>query len=139
MRAVIGHDKAIAEWAAEQMGLPNGFLPPVTAIGFVNAEGVLSGAIVFNAFTGIDVEMGVAGRGAVSREAFRLAAEYALALGCVRVTASARADNERSIRIIEWGGFKREGVARKRYGDCDGIMFGITAEEIRDRWLNDGK
>lgn len=136
MRPVYGHDETVADWAAWRLGFTNGFLPPVEAIGFIDREGNLTGAIVFNAFTGIDIEMNVVGRGAVSREAFMLAAKHIVAKGCARVTATARADNHRSIRIIEWGGFQREGIARKMYRDCDGVRFGMTAEELQARWID---
>lgn len=135
MRALIGFDRQVAEWAAEQVSLDDGFAEPlVSALGFLSKDGTLIGAAVFHAYTGPDVELTVVGRGAVGRDAFKVISHHAfVGLECVRMTAMVRADNRKSLRLNEWAGFKREGVARRKFGDQDCVMFGMLKEECP--WL----
>ena len=136
MRLVFGSDEAVASWASDRLkiaplgSLSRGFVRPFTTIGVKDNQGLLSGAYIFNNFTGPDVELTVVGRGAISREGFKVAAHYAFEqLGCVRVTATISADNHHAVSIAIRYGFKMEGVARHKFGKADGILLGLLKEE----------
>ena len=93
---------------------------------------MFTGAYIFNRFTGPDVELTVVGKGAISRTAFNAAASYVFdQIGCIRVSATIRADNTRALAVAEKFGFKREGIRRKGFKDTDAILLGLLKEEYR--------
>ncbi len=84
----------------------------------------------------------VRGKG-IGREAERLTLEKAFSeLGAHRVYGRIPAFNEPAKRVVAWLGWKKEGVMRghiRRDGgliDCE--IWGVTAEEWRQRWAEDG-
>jgi RimJ/RimL family protein N-acetyltransferase len=128
-----GEDDAIGDWAASRLGMVHGFLRPYTSIGAIE-NGRLTGAAVFNVYSGDDVELTIVGRGIMNRAAFRVIAGYVFTtLGCRRLSVTTRASNYRVIGMAERLGFVEEGRRRCRYGDEDGIEFGMLKEECR--WL----
>lgn len=104
---------------------------PCTGIG-ISRHGVIIQGVVFNSWTGPDVEITVATdhRG-LSRELLRVCASYAWgALACVRVTVTT--EQKHVVKLAARLGAKVEGVKRSAYGPGrDGTVLGILKEE----WL----
>lgn len=109
------------------------FVPPYVAVGVADGW-ELRGAIVFNSYTGPDIEMSLIGTGCWSRSVIRWAMTYVFRqLGCARLTVTVRASQPEHEAIAKRLGFVREGLIRRKFGDDDGIAMGMLAEECR--WL----
>lgn len=136
MRLVLGEDRRVAMWAEAQfprrMGsMSRSFRDPYYAIG-VESRDQLTGAFVFTNYDGNDVNVTVAGRGAVSRTALRGAVKFAFDdLGCSRVSVTTRADNARVIDMVQRVGFVREGYLRRLFGNADGVLLGLLEKDFR--------
>ncbi len=133
---VLGYDDAVAGWVARLGGKP--FHKPFHAIGVTDAQGGLTGGFVFTGFNGDGIEVSVAGRGIASRGAWRAACSYVFdQLGCARMQMHTRRSNKTVRRILPRFGMTFEGVARRFYGDEDGLVFSLTADDLaafRARW-----
>ena len=131
MRLVTDDQAALAAYVSAQIGAE--IVAPFTALGWESA-GKLAGVAVFNCFTGPDIEMTIAGRAAVTREAMRTIADYVFRqLKVERVSIRTRASRkdvvDQAIRI----GFSPEGYHPKLFGDDDGVSLGMTRDACR--WL----
>lgn len=113
---------------------------PFAGIVVADQDGQILGAVILNNFEPrLTVDLTVAGRGAFGIREVRMVARYIFEqLGVQRITAVIRPDNYRALRTLVSLGFKSEGVLRRRYKDCDGLLFGITREEQRAIRLKDG-
>jgi hypothetical protein len=131
MTLVFGQDDEVAAWAAEQLGYVP-MVKPFVAIGIRDKSGAYSGALIFNGFSGRDIELTVVGRGAITRESFDAFAAYVFGqLNCARVSAVISQNNARALDVAEKFGFRREGVARKKFEDADAVLLGLLREEYR--------
>jgi RimJ/RimL family protein N-acetyltransferase len=103
-------------------------------------DGHVLGAVVLNNYEkGLTVDLTVAGYGAFGIREVRTIARYIFEqLGCQRITAVIRPDNYKVLYTLVQLGFKQEGRLRRRYKDCDGLLFGITREEQRAIRLKNG-
>lgn len=132
---VLGQSEAVADWVARATGKP--FHPPYEAIGVAGAHGI-TGGFVFTGFNGDGIEVSVAGRGIASRGAWRAACAYVFdQLGCARLQMHTRRSNKAVRRILPRFGMKFEGIARRFYGDEDGLVFSLTRDDLpafRARW-----
>lgn len=133
MELIFGQDEAVAAWASARLG--TAIVRPYVAIG-VGDGSQLRAAMVFNDYTGANIEITVASdpsgwtRAAV-REAFAYPFRQA---GCRRLTLRTRADNAAVLGIAARLGFRREGVLRDFYDDgCDAVVFGLLRSECR--WI----
>lgn len=132
---VLGQSEAVVDWVARACGKP--FHPPFEAIGIAGASG-FTGGFVFTGFNGDGIEVSVAGRGIASRGAWRAACTYVFdQLGCARMQMHTRRSNRAVRRILPRFGMKFEGVARRFYGNEDGLVFSLTRDDLpafRSRW-----
>src|SRR4051812_3968116 len=119
MRVVADQSDKVAGWASRQLGLK--FVPPFTAIGFEDDKGKPRGAIVFNDYTGENIEISIVGLW--TKQMFRVTGDYCFnQLGVQRVTARTRADKCKVINVMIHAGFRVEGRARRYYQDkCDAV------------------
>jgi RimJ/RimL family protein N-acetyltransferase len=137
VKLLFGHDTAVADF----VGRINGklFHEPYTAIGVTKPDGQLIGGFVFTGYTGECVEMSLAGPATISREAWRVVAEYVFGqMGCSRLQVHTRKDHNRRVkRTATRLGFHMEGTARRYYGDHDALVYSLTADQLpkfRRRW-----
>lgn len=141
MSLIYGRDEEVAAWAAQRLNRPGmarltaPFVRPFTAIG-VERDGEIVGALVFNVFTGPDIEVTLVGDRIWTRAIIRAASHYVFRqLKCVRLTVTIQAANDWHERIAERLGFVREGVVRDKFGiGQDGILMGMLREECR--WID---
>lgn len=122
-------DDRVGRFVGERVGAI--IFPPFTAMG-IERGGEIIGGVVFNCFTGHDVEATVAGRG-WSRGFFKAVGAYVFGqLRCVRMQFTT--DQEPVARLAERLGGKREGVLRDKFGrGRDGIVIGVLEQEYRFR------
>ena len=111
------------------------------AMGFENAAHALQGGVLYNNYTGHDVQISAAGDGNWLTPC-RLHAIFAypfMVLDVARVTVSTAKGNKRARKFIERVGFKQEGVLRRGHWDGqNAIIYGMLLRECRwldDRWV----
>ncbi len=139
MTAVLtGHDPVVAEWVGGKLGKPFVAAGMFKAIGVLSAEGRLIGGYVFTGYTGTSIEMSLAGSGVALRSTWAAVIDYVFRqLGCVRLQVHTRRDNARARKQASRLGFRYEGTMRRYYGDCAGLVYSLTADDLpafRERW-----
>ncbi len=123
---MIGRGEAYAEFVAARTG--HTFRTPHEAIGFARGGRIVA-AIVFQHWSGSDVELTVAAD-ELPRSLLRAAGAYAYGtLGCARVTFRTAVDNTAAIIAMGRLGGRLEGTQRRFYGDRDAFLFGILRED----------
>ncbi len=132
MILIEGQDEAVREWMSQQLGMP---LSDGRAFGFWNEkEKRLAGGVSFTNYTGFGIEMTLAGSGCVSRSAWQFIGDFVFRrMGCVRLVITTQRMNKKRgnpvAKMARKFGFKFEGVARRYYGDRDGIQWSLLKEE----------
>jgi len=126
---VIVTDNRVAKFVGDRVGAI--IYPPFTCMG-IERDGEITVGVVFNCFTGHDVEITVAGSD-WSRDFLRAVGRYVYdQLGCVRMQITTEQENIAS--VSERMGGKREGVLRDKFGKGrDGIVLGILEQEYKFR------
>ena len=115
--------ETVAHFVADRTGV-DAFQAPYQAFGWANDAGEILGGAVFNNWNGANVELSVAGRGVVSRQAFKDIAEYCFGqLGLRRITMHTRASNIRLIDQAVRAGFAREGFRKGWFLDDDAVAL----------------
>ncbi len=135
---VYGRDEEVAAWAADKLKRPGmarlsaPFVRPFTAIG-IERDGQIAGAMVFNGYTGPDIELTIVGDRVLSRRTIQAAARYVFVqLGCVRLTLTAQNIDHEEIAVRL--GFVREGLVRDKFGiGRDGILMGLLRRDCK--WI----
>lgn len=127
----IEQDDAAAAYIVRQV-LKVELSPPFIGLCVMGEDDFPYGVVVFNDYTGANVEMTGVGRGCWSPRVIRDLARYAFGrLGCRRVTARTATSNETAIKALTRLGFRREGVAREWFDGEDAILFGLLRDEQR--------
>lgn len=136
MSVVFKDPEIIAEYVGRIGGKP--FRPPYTAIGVYDRSGIIYGGFVFTGFNGDGIELSVAGRGIACRTAWRAVVDYVFdQLGCQRLQMHTRRSNRRVTQILPRFGMKFEGIARRFYGQEDGVTYSLTVDDLpgfMSRW-----
>lgn len=120
-------DGRVADFVGEQVGAA--FQQPFTCIGVERGGQIVCG-IVFNVWTGPDVELSVASNcGVLTRRLLRRAAHYVWnELGCIRCTFTT--ENKHVVEIAKRLGAQTEGRKRHLYGKGrHGVILGILRED----------
>lgn len=130
---MLGHDDAVAAWAAERLGCH--FSRPYVGIGRIDDSGTLVAAAVYTAYSHTNIELNLY---APNRAAQRhwwgyVAYTYPFEeIGVLRVTMRTRRSNKVTRRLLErFGVF--EGVQRRFYGPTradDAFTFGVFPERM---------
>ncbi len=133
-----GHDATVAEWVGGKLGKPFHAADMLSAIGVLSPDGRLIGGYVFTGFTGDCIEMSLAGSGVAFRSTWAAVLDYVFRqLGCVRLQVHTRRDNARARKQAARLGFRYEGTLRRYYGDCPGLLYSLTVDDLaafRERW-----
>lgn len=120
-------DERVAAFVAQEVG--SEIFPPYTCAG-IEKDGRIVAGVVFNCFTGADIEITVASeRGAMTRGFLRVCARYVFTtLRCER--ASITTEKSDVVRFAERLGGKVEGLKRNQFGPGrDAYLVGILKEE----------
>ena len=129
------YDREVADYVGQANGKP--FKIVDATIGVVSG-GRLIGGFVFTGHNGDGIELSLAGRGCITREAWRAVTRYVFdQLGCARLQVHTRRSNKAIKTTAPKGGFRFEGVARRFYGDEDGLCYSLTRDDLqafRQRW-----
>jgi RimJ/RimL family protein N-acetyltransferase len=131
MNLLSGNDQVIADWASKKWGKP--IAPWYHAVGIINSEGILCGAITFHNMNGSSAELCYYGPKTFTRRILRELAHFCIDhLKLNRLTLSVPRKNKVLVKALSKLGFKMEGVLRHFYGPYhrdDAIVFGILAQE----------
>lgn len=134
---LFGHDAAVAEYVGARLGKPFDVSALISTIG-VLAGGRLTGGYVFTGYTGTSIELSLAGSGVALRSTWLAVLDYVFGqLGCVRLQVHTRRDNARARKQATRLGFRYEGTMRRYYGDCAGLVYSLTVDDLeafRQRW-----
>lgn len=129
---VLGHDRAVADWAAKRIGCT--FERLALAVGAIDGEGALIGAMVLHDRSRHDVEISATGKGVLRQSVVSyLAWVIFVDWGCDRATIRLPRWHKKHLRFLDRTRlFSYEGIKRRQYGPRkadDGIMFGMIREE----------
>lgn len=125
------HDE-VAKYVSDRIG--RGLFPPFTALGYENSAGQMTAGIVFNCWTGHDIDLTIANDGGLHRQLIWATAKYVLdQLGCSRGTIIVKKSDQKTYETALKFGFKVEGIKRFGFGDEDAVIMGMTREDCR--WL----
>ena len=128
--AIFGQEDRVLPWVGERIGYE--FAKPAFTIGFLRGGDLVAG-IVFNGYTGPNVDVSFAGHGELSVRAIRVGMTFAFRdLGVLRMTARTRRGNKALTRGLPKIGFRYEGVMRNYYGPHrkdDAVQFGLLAQD----------
>lgn len=128
---LVTDSEAVAHWVAARCDVGQ-FQAPYTAFGWADASGQIVGGAVFNAWNGANVELSLAGRGSVTRQAFRDIAAYVFGqLGCRRLSMVTKAANLRLVHQAERNGFAREGMRKDFFPDDDAVALVLLRSRCR--------
>lgn len=119
-------DERVARFVGERCGII--IYPPFTVMG-IDKNGEIIAGVVFNAYTGIDIEVTVAG-GPFNRDFISAVGKYVFGkIGCLRMSITT--EQPKVIKIAQRLGAKVEGTKRDRFGEGrDGVILGI----LRNDW-----
>lgn len=124
---MIVSDERVAHFVGQQSGAV--FHPPYACLGVERGGEIVCG-IVFNSWTGPDVELSVASTsGVLTRRLLRRAARYVWdELGCIRCTFTT--ENKHVIDLAKRLGAQTEGRKRHFFGrNRHGVILGILRED----------
>jgi hypothetical protein len=120
-------EEQIIRFVSEKLGV--GLVPPFTAMG-IERDGRVIAGVVFNCFTGTNVEVTAAGQGWTRKFLFQVGAYVFRQIGCIRMTFTT--EQQSVARLAERLGGKREGEMRDFYGPGrNGLIIGILKSEYR--------
>lgn len=126
---LFGHDGPVANWTWNEFRLTP--MPVVAAIGIVR-NNMLIGSVLFQDFSGFNVEMSYYGPATPSAGIFKTIARYVIERFNVdRVSIRTNRKNASIMRILSRIGFRTEGVQRRYYGPFgDAALFVLFREDI---------
>jgi RimJ/RimL family protein N-acetyltransferase len=116
--------------------------PPFTAMGWVK-DGELVGQMIFNNYTGANLDIHLYFPGGGLRKVVRQAYDYVFnRVGCVRLTAKVYSDNQKLLRLLNRLGFVYECTQKDYYlfhgRLIDAEVYKLTLETIPD-WVKYGR
>lgn len=138
IRPLFGHDKAVAAWVGERVGIKD--FGPCTAVGFVRDEDELIAGVVYNNWyyphdPGL-IEATIASTSPRWCNRATLAVIFGYVfnqVGCRRLTATTEAKNQPVRAFLCHLGFREEGVIRQGFPHDDAVVYGMLRDECR--WL----
>lgn len=118
-------DERVARFVGERCGRI--IYPPFTVMG-IERNGSITAGVVFNAYTGNDIEVTVAG-GPFTRTFISAVGRYVFEkIGCLRISITTEQPNV--IEIAHRLGAQTEGLKRNHFGKGrDGTVLGILRED----------
>lgn len=121
-------DAIVSAYVAGQTG--DQYTDVMRTLGILNHQGRIVGGFVVTNYTGFGVELSIAGRGCVARDAWNALGDIVFReLGCQRLSVTTRRSNKRIRKMAPKFKFRFEGIARRFYGNEDGIVFSLLREE----------
>ncbi len=135
VRAISGHDQAIARWVGERIGIEA--FGQCVAIGIVDEWGNILAGVVYNNYReGVGLEATIASTSPRWCNRAMLAAIFGYPfdqVGCRRLTAITERKNQPVRAFLCRIGFREEGLLRHGFPSDDAVVYGMLREECR--WL----
>lgn len=125
---VYGHDAFFGHWAKENFGVNPGKAEMV--VGIVDGDKIV-GSIMWHAWRVHDIEISYFGPCTMTLGIARQCARDAIDhFGVSRVTACTPKSNKTMTRKVGKIGFQYEGIIHARYGNEDGVLYGLYGENL---------
>jgi RimJ/RimL family protein N-acetyltransferase len=127
---LFGHDMPVAHWTWNAFAVE--VAPVNAAIGIVRNNKIV-GAILFQNFSGHNIEMSYYGPSTLSAGITKSICRYAVErfTTIARMTARTNRKNTKIIRFLSAIGFKLEGVQQRYYGPFgDAVSFVLFREQL---------
>lgn len=126
---LFGHDAPVTQWTWNAFGLTP--MPTNAAIGIVRHNQIV-GSILFQEYSGYNVEMSYYGPMTPTAGISRAVARYAVERFNVdRMTSRTNRKNTAVMKMLTGIGFKYEGIQRRFYGPFgDAAMFVLFREDL---------
>jgi len=126
-------DDAVAAWLFESYGQKP--MKYDRALGLVDTEGKVVGAVLYHHYNGANVELSYYGKGTMTLGIVRCLARFTLLeFDASRLTVVTSKRNRRFIKGFQKIGFRLEGVQRCYYGKRDCVRnTGVRFAMFRDR------
>ncbi len=122
---MIVDDERVARFVGERVG--SIIFPPFTCMG-IERNGEITAGVVFNCFTGHDLNVTIAGHGWTKGFLAEVGHYVFSQLGCLRITTVT--EQPEIVRIAERLGGEIEGLLRNHFGPSrDAFVVGILAED----------
>lgn len=119
------------KWIIERVPFVKQWLGGYQAIG-LEIDGELAAVVVYENFTGYDINMSLAVEKRATKGFLRVAFGYPfLQLGCHRISGEVASRNKPMIALMDRLGFTVEGVKRDAIPGDDLIQYGMTRKECR--------
>lgn len=123
-----GENDIVSAFVSSKTG--DQYVDVMRTLGVLTPEGRIVGGIVLTNYTGHGIELSIAGKGCVSRGAWQAIGDIVFReLGCRRLSVTTRRSNKRVCKLAPRFQFRFEGIARRFYGNEDGIVFSLLREE----------
>lgn len=123
-----GHDEAVGIWTFNTFGVHPGRAEMV--VGIIE-DGQIVGSIMWHAWRTHDIEISYYGPDTmtlgIARHCARMAIDH---FGVSRVTACTPKSNKAMTRKVGKVGFQYEGIIHARYGNEDGVIYGLYGENL---------
>lgn len=135
MNLLVGHDAAVAQWVGDKIGVP--MIPPYTALGWIDNEGLLRVGFVFFGYVPLgNIDIAIASSGRLTRGILSVVADYVfMQIAAKRMTARTRRSNTLACDLLRRAGFVQECICKSFYADDDAVQFRMRKSECR--WLKD--
>lgn len=107
--------------------------PPFTAFGFASDNDRPMCAVLFNDFSGSNIEMTIfAEPGGITRQVLRYLANYVFVKNqCRRLTVRTKKRNKRVLQLAPRYGFKYECIAKHYFADDDAVVFRMLKSDCK--------
>ena len=137
---LFGADEFVATYVQAKLGSETRFVGGYTALGVVRRDTFIGGVVYHNYIrmphgNAVEVSFAFDDPSWALPQTMRTICSYPfIQLDCCRVTAIVAKGNKRSRQMVEWIGFKREGVHPKGIdGRQTAISYGLLREDCR--WI----
>jgi RimJ/RimL family protein N-acetyltransferase len=123
-------DPRLLSWAGDRLGCEFGL--QCRTIAHIRDE--ILAVVVYSHFSKHDCMMSIASSNSrwATRGFIKACFDYPFTqLGLSRVSFLTKPDNAKTIDLLERLNARQEGTIRKAFGDADGLLYGLLAEERR--------
>lgn len=143
LQEVWGTDKDLAgqsiiKWYEGRLG--DKIHPPFSGVAWVNEWGAFTSAVMFDHYTGANVEAHIQSERRVTRRLLNTVGVFVFdKLKCIRLTAKSHRDNKKLLHLLPKMGFKYECTLKRYFGDSrdkDALVFVMYRDDaVKKKWI----
>lgn len=129
-----GEHEIVSAYVSGQTG--DQYTDVMRSLGVLTDEGRIIGGFLLTNYTGHGIELSLAGRGCIMRDAWQHVGDIVFSeLGCRRISVTTRRSNKKVCRLAPRLNFRFEGIARRFFGEEDGVVLSLLREEALEKGL----